>query len=103
MNRFERKTGKMRQVLCEAWDNQDSEGVRYRSLVYRYFKIQEQWKVQTGDPYTPMGFGPPNRPCDEFMHADGCGVPIWLPCQLEWRDMETVTEEEANANRVSYE
>lgn len=59
-----------------------------------YFTVQQKWLVQCGDPYTPEGFGPPDRPTDVFMHTDGQGFPVWMPMRVEWRELPTVDEKD---------
>ncbi len=75
---FEKRTGKQRQVLRD--------GV--------VICVQDQWKVQCGFTYTTPDNGPRLSPADEFVHASADG-PIYIPCKLVWRDLTSVTEEEA--------
>lgn len=57
--------------------------------------VQRKWLVQTGDLYAPAYNGPPENPFDVFSHCDSIGQAWWFPMKEEWRDLESVTAEEA--------
>ncbi len=93
MERFERRLDQFRQVLCEEREGLDGSASR-GPIRFRYYRIQQLWKVQIGPTYVPVLYGPPDRKEDEFVHATPEG-PIWIPCKHEWRYLPEVTEEEA--------
>lgn len=60
-----------------------------------YYTTQQRWLVHHGVPYSPAIFGgPPDGPEDAFIGVID-GRPLWQPVKSIWRDLPTVTEEEA--------
>ncbi len=92
MSKFEKKLDNLRQVKVTEHEPLFDGGVPTAGRTWIYMKVQQLWKVQMGEPYVAQG--PAERDADEFMHFQGV-FPVYLPCKWEWRDLESVTEEEA--------
>jgi len=53
--------------------------------------------------YSPPNYGPPERDGDIFAHADSVGRPWWIPTEVKWVDLPSVTVEEARKDTTTYE
>jgi len=93
---IEKQTDELRQVLHERRksliDGKTAEAVW--AVESCWTTTQRKWLVEDGNPYRPIGNGPPLKLEDEFIGIVA-GGPLWQPMRTEWRDLETVTEEEA--------
>jgi hypothetical protein len=91
---IEKKTDELRQVLHERRKPVDGGAVVYWQVESRWHSVQQKWLVQNGSPYSPPMNGRPDSELDEFMGIVD-GRAMWQPMKAEWRDLTTVTEEEA--------
>ena len=93
---IEKKTDELRQVLHERRkpliDGKTGEVVWAVESCWTI--TQRKWLVENGLPYSPPMNGRPDTEWDEFMGIID-GRAMWQPMKPQWRDLETVTEEEA--------
>lgn len=70
-------------------------GSTERIIGYSY-TTQQRWKIEdtTRAQYSPPLNGPPDERCDHFIGVIE-GRPLWQPMRFVWRDLPTVSAEEA--------
>jgi len=62
--------------------------------------VQQKCLVQKGEMYSPPFFGPPENSADVFSHTDANGRPWWIPMEVKWMNLPTVTQEEAEKDAI---
>ena len=91
---IEKQTDELRQVLHERRKPTDGGAIVHWVVESCWHSVQRKWLIENGLPYSPPMNGRPDSEHDIFMGIIN-GRAMWQPMRPEWRDLPTVTEEEA--------
>lgn len=89
----EKRLDEFRQVKHEQKEWMSGPTGGYARVTHIFYKVQQKWKAQVGEPYCINDFGPPNSNLDVFLYNTESGA-WWAPMKEVWRDLPEVNEAE---------
>lgn len=88
-------TNDLRQVATPITEALDGGHSIYRREVARAYRVQRKHLIATGPTYYGHQQGPHDMPAWKTGH-ESCVNMLWTPARAVWRDIETVTEKQAD-------